>query len=364
MPELKRVFILGAGFSKPANMPLADELLEILIQKVKDDEISGWLDRLRERLAWLAGEDGAANPFRLNIEQVFHHAQTDSEFHRLCQHLVPVGRHDGPSTPWNQAEAVDHWLSYLEHALRDAILKCDIESNLQPISRWAQHLASTDTVMTFNYDRLPERALAGAGLAWNHGFDRDANGGIPILKLHGSIDWIVAHRHDAVSEEKTDLIFDKENSNRSDGKTGHVEDDCRLWRCRTDHQLSFWMKGRDLQSPPEGAQPRSVGIAGLGAYKELHQIPGLGHIWGRGMRALYQADLAIIVGFSMSDFDTMAQMQFAEVARARAKDGKPLRVLVVDPFANELTKERFKRVFRTVDFKLKRHEECDWTTLG
>ena len=79
------------------------------------------------------------------------------------------------------------------------------------------------------------------------------------------------------------------------------------------------------------------------------------------MRAIYEADRAIIVGFSMSDFDAMAQLQFAEVSRARQAEGRPLRVTVIDPFVNELGKQRFRRVFRTDDFVADPHERVDWS---
>ena len=114
---------------------------------------------------------------------------------------------------------------------------------------------------------------------------------------------------------------------------------------------------------PEGATPRTVGITGLGAYKELHQIPGLGRVWSHGMRALYQADCVVVVGFSMSDFDAMAQMQFAGVARARHNGGHPLAVTVVDPYADEQSKNRFRRVFRCVEFVPEKHEDFDWSSL-
>lgn len=79
------------------------------------------------------------------------------------------------------------------------------------------------------------------------------------------------------------------------------------------------------------------------------------------MRAIYEADRAVFVGFSMSDFDAMAQMQFGEIASRRIDEGRSLKVTVIDPFANETTRERFRRVFRTVDFVNKAHEIVDWT---
>lgn len=359
--DSKRIFIFGAGFSEPAGMPLATDLLPLLVEELKLGEMRKWLHGMCERLAWLYGADHDTQTIALNIEQVFHYAHFDIEVQRLRQHLAPVGREDGPGTPWNQAESVQVWLSYLEEALRDVIIDCEANSDLAVIRRCAKSLNHRDAVLTFNYDTLMERALVAEGKAWNHGTGRKDDAGIAVYKLHGSIDWIVAHRSEAFS--KLDLLFDKENPNQQDGKTGHVEDDFRLWRCRTREQLCNWIEGRELQSVAEAASPRAVGIAGLGAYKELHQIPGLGYVWARGMRALHQADLAVVVGFSMSDFDALAQMQFAEVARARARESRPLRVFAIDPFANEAMKERFRRVFRSVEFVAQPHEEFDWSKI-
>ena len=82
------------------------------------------------------------------------------------------------------------------------------------------------------------------------------------------------------------------------------------------------------------------------------------------MKKLYEADLGIVVGFSMSEFDAMAQMQFAEIASNRREEGRPLPIIVIDPHANEeAIKERFRRVFRSVEFMDCFHEAVDWDSL-
>src|SRR5262245_7841407 len=144
MAHAKRVFILGAGFSKPAGMPLATELLPLLAQRLRHGEMQYWLDGLRERLDWLSG--GGQQPRHWNIEEVFHYAHFDIEVNRLRQHLAPVGRQDGPVTPWNAAESISAWLSQLEDALRDVILDTEDQANLAPITRWAEAVDTNDTV--------------------------------------------------------------------------------------------------------------------------------------------------------------------------------------------------------------------------
>ena len=361
MTQAKRVFVFGAGFSKPSGMPLATDLLPLLKTRIPNDEMHEWLDGLSQRLRWLRaskGQKGQAEPFKLNIEEVFHYANFDIEVHRLSQHMSPVGRDDGPGTPWESAKSISVWMSFLEDALRDVILEKQDQACLSPIIRWAKSIDASDSVLTFNYDTLVERALSDINATWNHGIEGEDDDRVAVFKLHGSIDWIVAHRSERFS--KMDLLFDKRNNNRSEQDTGHTEDDCRLWRCRNPKQLTRWIQERDLQSLASNASFRTVGIAGLGAYKQLHQIPGLGYVWSRGMCRLYEADLAIFVGFSMSDFDAMAQMRFAAVARERHEEGRPLEVVVIDPSWGKEAETRFHRVFETVTPFRCRHEAFDW----
>ena len=308
-------------------------------------------------MAWLSRGDRQTGSPSLNIEEVFHYAPFDIEYFRLGQQFARVGRGDGPGTSWNMAEYVEAWLSQLEEALSDVIFEKDENAELTPITRWAENVGPEDSVVTFNYDTLVERALDGVGKVWNHAMPKEENLGIAVCKLLGSIDWIVAHRSDRLS--KLVPLFEKTNENAKGKDTGNVEDDCLLWRCQPRDRLRKWISGRFVQ----GASPENVGIAGLGTYKQLHQIPGSVYPWSRGMDALYKADVGVVVGFSMSEFDAMAQMQFAGVARKRSEARRPLSIVVVDPSADAATEKRFRRVFETVRFERCRHEEFDWSSL-
>lgn len=364
MPQ-KRVFILGAGFSKPANMPLATELLECLKLRLTN-EAREWLNGLTRRVAWLnrppsRKSKSPRHDFSVNIEELFDIAPFDIEAFRLKQHFCKVGREHGSSTPWNTSTRIANHLRQLEDALRDEICERECNANLEPVLKWSNQLTPNDTVLTFNYDTLVERSLNNKPLQHHFGTNPDTNG-LTVCKLHGSIDWIVAHRLTELSPDKFELIFDKPNINRRDGDrdTGHIEEDQRLWRCRTPEALTEWIEGRDLQWVSNGETTREVGIAGLGRHKPLHNIPGLGQIWATGMRALAEADFAVVVGFSMSEFDKMAQIQFAEVVKDRLT--RPLRVAVVDPYIDEFGKRRFRRVFGKMDFVMKPHQSItDWS---
>lgn len=344
-------------------MPLANELLPLLARKLKVDYMMKWLADLSERVGWLSGAAGSGAGFTLNIEEVFHLAHFDIEAHRLRQHCAPVGRRDGPDTPWRQGERIETWLENLEKYLIEVIFECDERAQLEPIARWAEFVSDRDSVITFNYDTLVERALTSVRKNWNHGTPQDPKTGIPVFKLHGSVDWIVADCGSKFDSDSAALLFAKQNSNQRGGSTGHVEDDRNLYRYSTRELLRDWVGGHDdMQQRDQDGFPPTPGIAGLGAYKELHRVPGLGLIWANAMRAAYESERLIAVGFSMSDFDAMAQMQFARVAMDRAREQRQMHFVVLDPSAkDEGFQRRFGRVFRDVVFIATPHESFDWT---
>ena len=341
MSDPKRVFIFGAGFSKPAGMPLANEILPLIANNPNNIDMNTWLKSLRDRLAWLSGDPQAEESFDLNIEKLFHYAHFDIELHLLKHQIPHIGPSDAPWSHQRRANQIKNWLRKLEDRLCDMIFEKENNSNLTTIARWAEFVRNDDAVLTFNYDTLVERALSDLNMPWEHGFRDDTN--IPVLKMHGSIDWIIARPHEIPRNDR--FIILEEHTN-----------DSFIIRCTTRKQLGEILKSRHVFS-------RRIGIAGLGAYKELHRIPGLGLVWARGMRSLYQADLAIIIGFSLSDFDTMAQLQFAEVARKRQDENQPLRVIVINPTMSPQDKDRFVRVFRQAKFIEEKHENFDWSSL-
>ena len=185
----KRVFILGAGFSKPAGMPLATELLTRLKDKLKNyDDMWSLLDHMQEQIQWLSGNGEGNQPFKLNVEKLFHYGHFDAEALRLKQQLSQGDSQDGPGTPRRKSESIELWLSTLEDKLRDVISEADEKAHLEPIQKFTSGLTENDCVITFNYDTLVERALTANSRNWNHGLPEDRSDGVSIYKAHGSID--------------------------------------------------------------------------------------------------------------------------------------------------------------------------------
>jgi len=188
-----RILVLGAGFSRPAGLPLGPELFsevraraqakfgrdnllandlaeyveykkrcEGIILAPDDIDFEEFLSYLDiEHYLWLRGSDtwsDEGNPSQLLIKQL-------------------IGQIIHERTP------------HITSALPDAYL------------RFAEELGTTDKVITFNYDILLERCLEHIGKPYRlfpHRFSKIGLGmntvdtskdEVVILKMHGSVDW-------------------------------------------------------------------------------------------------------------------------------------------------------------------------------
>ena len=319
----KRAFITGAGYSKQVGMPLATELTALLFepfQEIEDAEAISWLEDVCRRVKKISSLN------QVNIEEFFHYAHFDVEFFKMKQHLCPLGRQDG-DTPWNEAEAVESWLSHMQYDLAGVILKKQNEaSRLERIDNFTQLLCPDDTVITFNYDTLIEDSLSKVNKLWNHGLNDEDAQGISVLKMHGSIDWIICERGESEKCKNLTTLFQKqdENVNGDSGKSEETEYNYELSRILRQNLIGF-VENRDLQA----GSWKEIGISALGAYKPLHLLPGSGLIWAKAFKALKNADEVYIMGFSFSDFDIMFHMLCCDAIENSKK------VTVIDPLPNK-----------------------------
>jgi len=363
----RRVFIIGAGFSKQVGMPLATELTPLLCHKFEEydqEEALEWLGWLDERVNWMNA--GLCNGRRtLNIEELFDLAHFDALTWRMRQQMCPVGRTHG-DTPFWTAESIAVWLSHMEDALRDVIWKQQKAAldKLDRIHGFTAMLRTNDTIITFNYDTLIEQSMSQAQKPWQYRFKAENDNGTPILKMHGSINWAVVQR-DQVTNFGYPVLFQKEDKNVQDGTdkpTGEIEYDYVLLRI-PDCKLAGRIENRIFQ---QSNKEYYIGVTGLGRHKPLDKLPGSGPVWHNAGRALYQADEIYAIGFSLSPFDTMARLHFAGVMCDRASKKKsPKKMTLIDPSASSL-KENYQAVFGSelrVEIIAQRAEAVDWANL-
>jgi hypothetical protein len=170
-----RVFILGAGFSAGAGIPLTEELLQSSLKL-----FSAECPEIFSRVENYAKESSGDHLNALDYSKV--------KFSELCTYLeyVELQEHGG-------GERFCENGSKEKLALRFFLAKSIVNSTPQKACipqlylDFAAQLHADDIVLSLNWDGLLEVALNAVGKAYTYNFNNpDA---IKLRKLHGSVNW-------------------------------------------------------------------------------------------------------------------------------------------------------------------------------
>ncbi|MBI3205382.1 MAG: hypothetical protein HYZ29_27835 [Myxococcales bacterium] len=270
---MKRVWILGAGFSRPLGGPLLNDLLSSHMQLEIQARFGGELLRERANFAVLhlhaEGRRQGAWPHAERFLAFLDVAAADpgGGYDRRLQEIAKF-------TDCTTAEIN-------AHARRLVALECaaflhdqrpEWESWL-PYHSWAENLTSTDVVLSFNYDRVLET------LRDHRAREAESNepalrvvtsetewataGATRVLKLHGSLDWKVDPQTGGFSVDKPDL--------------------------------------------PQRATGNEIAIGTPGVQKMTTAGGAFASLWERARRALEVAREVHVVGFRFPESDAFAR---------------------------------------------------------
>ena len=323
---IEKVFILGAGFSAPAGLPLTYELLRHIhaISSAKPWYGEGGMPYSWGQAEWLLEElqfyyptldfshksiASGTIPAGFDIEQFMSYVAAESAF------VEKTGE------KWN-----DHgskFLAWLKGWLAEAIYIKQEQMFGEAPNVYYQFSSTLEgaLILSFNWDTLLEELLARQHFEYTYDFsDRitDAKR-IPIIKLHGSIDWFSMPSE---LSRKDWMSFDPL------GKS-----------------LDGYYKARgDLRRYFNGFLSPWIVVP---SYDKISQILKLGDTWTTPWIFLQDELEIIIIGFSMRQDDYHSRAFIYPQLVQGTRDGS-LKVKVVDIAANgkeegEIT-ERFQGV--------------------
>ncbi len=194
MTRKYRLIFLGAGFSVPAQLPLASDLWRQITDAVKvygkDTRAHKFFNDLDSYITFKRDTEGVSlTPDAVDFE----------DFMRFLdiEHYLGLRGGDTWSEDGNEATVV------VKHLIGKILARQMINLKTVPdlYIEFAKRLQPGDTVFTFNYDTLLERALEAVDKPYRLVPSRyktvDEFGGtidsdveeVSILKVHGSIDW-------------------------------------------------------------------------------------------------------------------------------------------------------------------------------
>lgn len=168
-----RLFILGAGFSAEAGVPLTDKLLKLTMSKFVA-ECPGICERVNNYAKACFSADDELDYSKVNFSEIC----TFLEYQELREY--------GGGERWTDAGSREKLA--LKFYLAKTIAECTPrDENIPKIYlRFAEQLHEKDIIISFNWDCLLEVALKKIEKEYTYNFEENK---IKLCKLHGSVNW-------------------------------------------------------------------------------------------------------------------------------------------------------------------------------
>lgn len=209
MPGTYRILFLGAGFSKPAGLPLGSELFREVRKLLRtehgsDNFVEKDLDRYIRYVEACEGRKLTANS--IDYERFLSFLDVE--------HYLGLKGKDTWSDEGNESQLL------VKHAIAQVLHERTPHKPLDLYRSFARKLNPSDYVLTFNYDTLLESALEAEGIPYrlfpqryseigpSYNTVDDSREEVVLLKLHGSVDWCDrAHHEREIAFERANLYL-------------------------------------------------------------------------------------------------------------------------------------------------------------
>jgi len=173
--KANRVFVIGAGFSTSAGVPLTNELLTLSL-RLFSVECPGIYSRVERYAMEALGQQAGS----LDVSNI--------NFSELCTFLEFIElREYGGGERWSENGSRE------KMALRYYLAKTIVAHTPEPTEvpdlyiEFAKQLRPRDFIISFNWDGLLEVSLEAIGKPYT--YDSSDENAITISKLHGSVNW-------------------------------------------------------------------------------------------------------------------------------------------------------------------------------
>jgi len=269
----RKVYILGAGFSKAFDLPVANELLK---QLVKDCD----------NILFVHKVNSTCTNFFPSFRDAFANYPNVEDFFNYYYSLVNYYSLFGPGPNDYVVSFISEFLFEVSKFLSKRIQSIDNKKE-NYLQYFLKGLNPGDVIITFNWDNLIETFLDKYRIPYSFNFSPSSQK-ILLLKLHGSIDWIRTKR----SSEQL-LSFSKLYDYKDKGEN---------WGVYREPGVRHYEVIKELKESPFFIPPI--------AYKD-ESIKPLASLWEQAYNILRVYKNKIYIGYSLPKEDTMARVLFS-----------------------------------------------------
>jgi hypothetical protein len=364
MPHRFRLIILGAGFSRPAGFPLATDLWNEIRETAAHFSPDLRAYKFNEDLDHYIEFCKEANGDVLTPETV-----DFEDFMRFLdvEHYLGLPGSDTWSKDGNESTIVTKFL------IGSILARCvnAIKEVPQLYLEFSRRIQPHDTVITFNYDTLLERALDAIGKPYRlfptrfksltefGGIVDSTRDEVVILKVHSSIDWFdrsgferrIAWHKSQKAPPPEDIIFSHEAAlgleRLVDGPRHNTDPLRNVYRAK--NLKALYAKSLLFMATPRILPPSAA---------KLLYANQMNDFWeGMGNAGYYNFGMAV-VGFSLPAQDDYARqilyefvINYQRYNWERDEIGrKKTPLAIVDFFPDAASEARFRERYRFVDW--------------
>lgn len=338
------VFILGAGASKQCGAPLMANFLDVANNLLRSNRVDEKAYEFKQVFSAIGGLQAVHSKAQLdlnNIESIF----TVLELGRVIQKVPGLG----------SIEAIEATIA----ALKELIVKT-LEITIdfpvinkneigvpKPYGTFGEMLKylrndafprQTVAVISFNYDVAADMALYKSDLGPDYIIDKsDSNGSVPLLKLHGSLNWAT----DTVTGSKKIYplqlkeYFNIYKSFIISNKHQHFPNS--VVQVPIGSSLNEYFSQHRSNLPPLQVANQPVIVPPSWNKADYHSA--LSEVWAAAAQHLSEAEHIFIIGYSLPETDSFFRHLYALGSVGSA----PLRrIAVFNPDDSGTTKQRFE----------------------
>jgi len=299
----KIVFILGAGASKQAGAPLMGDFLDsaskLLVMGETGDKQKDF-ERVFSAIGSLQKVHSKSQLDLSNIESVFN----AFEMANILGKMPDINPEDIPQVIESLKELI---VKTLERTVKFAVPEMQIEAP-SPYKEFAELVyflgqtskpAYSVSIMTFNYDVSVDVAFYRYGLGINYGIDSNNSSKteIPLLKLHGSMNWGFDENKEVIIPVPISSIIDNYGIPNLGGRRYCTVDVARKMKM-------YFINKADLKISP-------VPVIVPPTWNKVDHFKGLASIWAKAAAELGEAEYIFIIGYSMPETDAFFRYLYA-----------------------------------------------------
>ncbi len=307
--DYQRVFVLGAGFSKPARLPLCADLFKEIKEEAKKRDLYAELEEdINSFIEYQYKAKGKKiTPDEINIEDFISYLDIE---HFLCLKGYDSYSDEGYPSQLIVKNLIAQILYSKESAMQD--------EDFALYESFAERLKPGDTIITFNYDTILENTFSRKNIPYRlfpnrykevhpyGGILADTNDEIILLKMHGSIDWFDISAYDRelnlFRDEKFYVPPSSHNIFNRNGKPFGLYKiidepyfaESPLQKIYRNFDLEDYLAENSYQNPPLIISP---------SHSKMVYLNPLTEFWESYNKAGRASGTVTIIGFSLPEHD-------------------------------------------------------------